>query len=177
LFLASRKGGWRAIVDRGWLSSTTVSSSSAGGAGLEGRKIILSKYLECQTVLGDRKFLVAALTELGYHVEVHPEGTALFGYEGHERPERAHVIIRRKELSPASNDIGFARSAEGRFVALLSEYDQQIGYDRKWLAKVQQIYKEKQTIATARAKGYIFQGREVVETASGQQIRLRFGVR
>jgi hypothetical protein len=137
----------------------------------------LSKYMECQTVIGDRKFLVAALAELGYHVEVHPEGAALFGYEGRERPERAHVIIRRKELSPASNDIGFARSAEGRFVALLSEYDQQIGYDRKWLAKVQQIYKEKQTIAMARAKGYVFQGREVVETAGGQQIRLRFGVR
>jgi hypothetical protein len=148
-----------------------------GGAGVEGRKIILSKYMECQTVIGDRKFLVAALAELGYHVEVHPEGAALFGYEGHERPERAHVIIRRKELSPASNDIGFARSADGCFVALLSEYDQQIGYDRKWLAKVQQIYKEKQTIATARAKGYVFHGREVVETAGGQQIRLRFGVR
>ena len=137
----------------------------------------MSKYMECQTVIGDRKFLVAALAELGYHVEVHPEGAALFGYEGRERPERAHVIIRRKELSSASNDIGFARSDEGRFVALLSEYDQQIGYDRKWLAKVQQIYKEKQTIAMARAKGYVFQGREVVETASGQQIRLRFGVR
>ena len=77
----------------------------------------MSKYMECQTVLGDRKFLVAALAELGYHVEVHPEGAALFGYEGHERPERAHVIIRRKELSSASNDIGFARSNEGRFVA------------------------------------------------------------
>jgi len=137
----------------------------------------LSKYLECNTVLGDRKFLVAALAELGYHAEVHPDGAALFGYEGRERPERAHVIIRRKELSPASNDIGFARSPDGRFVALLSEYDQQIGYDRQWLGKVQQIYKEKQTIATARAKGYVFQGREVVQTASGQQIRLRFSVR
>ena len=75
------------------------------------------------------------------------------------------------------NDIGFARSADGRFLALLSEYDQEIGYDRKWLAKVQQIYKEKQTIATARAKGYVFQGRELVQTADGEQIRLRFGVR
>lgn len=137
----------------------------------------MSKYMECQTVLGDRKFLLAALAELGYHPEIHPDGAALFGYEGRERPERAHVIVRRQELSPASNDIGFARSADGHFVALLSEYDQEIGYDRKWLSKVQQIYKEKQTIATARAKGYVFQGREVVQTANGQQIRLRFGVR
>jgi len=140
-------------------------------------EIVLSKYLECNTVLGDRTFLVAALAELGYHAEVHPDGAALFGYEGRERPERAHVIIRRKELSPASNDIGFARSSDGPFVALLSEYDQQIGYDRKWLGKVQQIYKEKQTIATARANGYVFQGRDVVQTTGGQQIRLRFSVR
>ena len=66
-------------------------------------------------------------------------------------------------------------SAGGRFVALLSEYDQEIGYGRKWLSKIPQIYKEKRTIATARAKGYLFQARDVVRTASGQQIRLRFG--
>jgi hypothetical protein len=137
----------------------------------------VSKFLECQTIISDRKFLIAALQELGYRVEFHPEAAPLFGYEGLERPERAHVIIRRSQLSPASNDIGFARTSDGRFVALLSEYDQAIGYDRKWLGKVQQIYKEKQTIATARAKGYIFQGREIVQTAGGQQIRLRFSVR
>src|SRR5215467_5666339 len=96
----------------------------------------VSKYLECQTVLSDRKFLVAALQELGYHAEVHSEGAPLFGYEGRERPERAHVIIRRNELSSVSNDIGFARTGDGRFVALLSEYDQGIGYDLKWLGKV-----------------------------------------
>jgi hypothetical protein len=103
----------------------------------------VSKFLECQTIISDRKFLIAALQELGYRVEFHPEAAPLFGYEGLERPERAHVIIRRSQLSPASNDIGFARTSDGRFVALLSEYDQAIGYDRKWLGKVQQIYKEK----------------------------------
>src|SRR5262245_5661921 len=75
-------------------------------------EIVVSEYLECTTVLADRKFLVAALAELGYHAEVHPDGATLFRYEGRERPERAHVIIRRKELSPASNDIGFARSSD-----------------------------------------------------------------
>jgi hypothetical protein len=143
-------------------------------AGTEGN---VSKFLECQTIISDRKFLIAALQELGYRVEFQPETAPLFGYEGLERPERAHVIIRRSQLSPASNDIGFIRTADGRFVALLSEYDQAIGYDRKWLGKVQQIYKEKQTIATARAKGYVLQGREIVQTPGGQQIRLRFSVR
>ncbi|HEX5481836.1 MAG TPA: hypothetical protein VFZ08_04345 [Terriglobia bacterium] len=42
---------------------------------------------------------------------------------------------------------------------------------------MQQLYKEKQTLATARAKGYILKKREVVNTATGQQVRLQFAVR
>ena len=61
---------------------------------------------------------------------------------------------------------------------MLSEYDRQIGYNDAWLGRVQQIYKEKETIAVAKAKGYIFHGREVVKGPNGkEQIRLRFGVR
>ena len=81
------------------------------------------------------------------------------------------------QLRPASNDIGFARAADGRFVALLSEYDQAVGYDRAWLGRVQQLYKEKQTVAAAKAKGYIFKGKEVIQTAKGPQIRLQFVTR
>jgi hypothetical protein len=42
------------------------------------------------------------------------------------------------------------------------------GYGTKWLGRVQQVYKEKQTLAMARAKGYILKGREVIETSEGQ---------
>jgi hypothetical protein len=80
-------------------------------------------------------------------------------------------------LDAASNDIGFARTPDGRYVARLSEYDQQIGFNQKWLNRVHQIYKEKQTIAVAKAKGYIFKGREVVKTDQGERIQLRFAVR
>jgi len=114
---------------------------------------------------------------LGYQVEVHPQGANLVGYEGLERPERVNLISRRRHLATTSNDIGFARTPDGRFTALLSEYDRAIGYDQKWLGRVQQVYKEKQTLAIAQAKGYILKGREVVQTSEGQQVRLRFGVR
>lgn len=137
----------------------------------------MSKYGVLDTQIKEQKHLIAALEEMGYRVEVHPEGAALFGYEGRERPEKANIIIRRRQLDSASNDIGFARIADGRYVARLSEYDQQIGFNQKWLNRVHQVYKEKQTIATARAKGYIFQGREVVKTDQGERIQLRFAVR
>jgi len=137
----------------------------------------MSAYGEFETATREQSFLVEALTEMGYRVEVHGDGVPLFGYHGDKRPERAHVIIRRAQLDSASNDIGFARGADGRFRAILSEYDRSIGYDDKWLGKVHQHYKEKQTMAVARAKGYIFRGKEVVQTPNGPQIRLQFVAR
>ena len=124
----------------------------------------MSKYGITITELRDERCLTSALQELGYEVEVHPQGANLVGYEGSERRERANVIIRRRHLDPASNDFGFARAADGSFTALLSEYDRAIGYDHKWLGRVQQVYKENQTFAMARAKGYILKSREVIET-------------
>jgi len=137
----------------------------------------VSAYGEFETTIREQRFLVEALAEMGYMAEVHPDGAALFGYRGDERPERAHVIIRRAQLDSASNDIGFARGTDGRFRAILSEYDRGIGYDEKWLGKVHQHYKEKQTMAVARAKGYVFRGKEVVQTPNGPQIRLQFVAR
>jgi hypothetical protein len=137
----------------------------------------MSKYGTLETEIKEQKYLVAALEEMGYHPEVHLDGGPLIGYEGHERPERAHIIVRRRELDSASNDIGFVKTADGRYAAQLSEYDQAIGFDQKWLNRIRQLYKEKQTIAAAKSKGYVFKGREVVKTEQGERIQLRFAVR
>ncbi|HLG96693.1 MAG TPA: DUF1257 domain-containing protein [Bryobacteraceae bacterium] len=137
----------------------------------------MSAYGEYTTHLCEEKYLIEGLAAMGYRVEVHPNGAPLIGYHGDERPERAHVIIRRAQLDSASNDIGFVRGTDGRFRAILSEYDRSIGYDDRWLGKVHQNYKEKQTLAVAKAKGYIFRGKEIVQTANGPQIRLQFVAR
>jgi hypothetical protein len=137
----------------------------------------MSKYGTLETEIKEQKYLIAALAEMGYHPEVHLDGAPLIGYEGHTRTERAHVIIRRRELDSASNDIGFAKAADGRYAAQVSEYDQAIGFDQKWLNRIRQFYKEKQTVATAKSKGYVFKGREVVKTEQGERIQLRFAVR
>ena len=88
----------------------------------------MSAYGEFTTVMSEERYLVEGLTAMGYRVEVHADGAALVGYHGDERRETAHVIIRRAQLDSASNDIGFARGRDGRYQAILSEYDRSIGY-------------------------------------------------
>jgi len=137
----------------------------------------MSKYEELRTVLSEDRFLVEALWELGYSPEVSNEGMSLYGYLGDERPEKAQIVIQRRQLNSASNDIGFARDANGVYRALISQYDRGIGFDDAWLGRVAQTYKERQTMAVAKSKGYRFLGRQVVETPSGKKVQLRFAVR
>ena len=50
-------------------------------------------------------------------------------------------------------------------------------YGRAWLGRVQQRYKERATIQMAQRKGYMFRGREVMQTERGEQVKLLFGMR
>ena len=134
----------------------------------------MSKYEETVTVLAHEGYLVEAL---GYAPEVCRQGTPLFGYQGDERPERAHVVIRRNQLDSASNDIGFRRDANGVYRAIVSEYDRRLGFDGAWLGRVAPAYKERQAMAASKARGYVFQGRQVIETPEGRKVRLRFAAR
>lgn len=137
----------------------------------------MSKYMELLTKLTEEQYLVEALRELGYTPDVCREGTPLVGYMGDERAERAQIVIRRRQLDSASNDIGFARDGGGVYQAIISEYDHGIGFDDAWLGRIAQTYKERQTMAVAKVKGYVFKGREVVNTPQGKKIQLRFAVR
>jgi hypothetical protein len=125
----------------------------------------------------DEQYLVAALRQLGYNPEVCQEGRPLVGYMGDERAERAQIIIPRRQLDSASNDIGFARDASGVYRAIISEYDRGIGFDDAWLGRVSQAYKERQAMAVAKVRGYVFKGREVIDTPQGKKVQLRFAVR
>jgi hypothetical protein len=127
--------------------------------------------------LREEKYLVEALKEMGYEVEVHPEGVPLNSYYSEQEAKQANIIIRRHELRGACGDIGFARQPDGRLTLIADELDAYRGYGEKWLGRVQQGYKEKQTLAMARARGYVLKGREVIETSEGQQVRLQFVAR
>ena len=137
----------------------------------------MSKYGLTQTVLREEKYLVETLKEMGYEVEVHPEGTQLNSYYSEQEAKVANIVIRRQHLRGAYGDIGFARQPDGQLAMIKDELDEYRGYGAKWVGRVQQLYKEKQTLAMARAKGYTLKGREVIETSEGQQVRLQFVAR
>jgi hypothetical protein len=89
----------------------------------------------------------------------------------------ANIIIRRQYLRGAYGDIGFTRQPDGQFALIKDELDEYHGYGARWLGRVQQLYKEKQTLAMARTKGYTLKSREVIETSQGEQVRLQFVAR
>jgi Protein of unknown function (DUF1257) len=137
----------------------------------------MSKYGCVETVVRDEKYLVEALKEMGYEVEVHPDGARLNSYYSEQERRAANIIVRRAQLRGAFGDIGFARQPDGSLAMIADELDDHCGYGAKWLGRVQQLYKEKQTLAMARAKGYILKKREVIQTSEGQQVRLQFAAR
>ena len=137
----------------------------------------MSKYGETITQVREEKYLLDALKEMGYQIEVHPEGAPLNSYYSDQEAKVANIIIRRDQLRGAYGDVGFVRQPDGQFAMIKDELDEYRGYGARWLGRVQQIYKEKQTLATARAKGYTLKSREVVETSQGEQVRLQFVAR
>jgi hypothetical protein len=138
---------------------------------------MMSKYAQTTTELREEKYLVEALREMGYHPEVLPEAAKLNSYYSEQERKSASIIVRRAQLRGAYGDIGFARQPDGRLTLIAEELDEYARYGSKWLGRVQQLYKEKQTLAMARAKGYILKKREVIQTSEGQQVRLQFAVR
>ena len=137
----------------------------------------MSKYSVNQTVLREEKYLVEALKEMGYEVEVHLLGAPLNSYYAEQEAKAANIILRRQHLRGAYGDIGFTRQTDGQFAVVKDELDEYHGYGAKWVGRVQQLYKEKQTLAVTKAKGYTLKGREVVQTPEGQQVRLQFVAR
>ncbi len=102
----------------------------------------------------EKDALIKALASMGYtSIEVHTSPQHLYGYQGDQRGEQAEIIIRRQYISSLSNDIGFKRTAEGSYEAIVSEYDQEIlGTD--WVGLVAQRYAEHAVLSKLEAQGF-----------------------
>ncbi|MGH9397482.1 MAG: DUF1257 domain-containing protein [Terriglobia bacterium] len=106
----------------------------------------MSKYAQLDsTALREEKYLTEALREMGYKPEVHPQDAKLNSYYSEQEAKIAHVIIRQRDLPGAFGDIGFVRQPDGRLSMIGDELDHQ--YGARWLGRVQQLYKEQQTLA------------------------------
>ena len=102
----------------------------------------MSKYLVfSDVVFPNRELLIAALQRLGYSVFEEGDRLPLYGYRGDVRPETAELVIRRRYVGPSSNDIGFAKTERG-YVPILSEYDQRVLRQGRFLVDLRQAYSE-----------------------------------
>ncbi len=103
----------------------------------------MSKYLVfTDFAFKDRRLLLGALAGLGYADVEEGDALSLFGYQGDQRPETAQLVVRRRSLGSASNDLGFTRTEQG-YVPILSEYDQRALHGGQFLVKLRTAYSER----------------------------------
>ena len=103
----------------------------------------MSKYLSYADVcFRDRKLLLAAIADLGYADVEEGEALALYGYQGDRRAETAEIVVRRRHIGSASNDVGFARTPRG-YVPIVSEFDARTLHGGQFLVRLRTAYGER----------------------------------
>ena len=123
----------------------------------------MSHYPVLQTRLHDCRLLLESLADLGFaDVELHETPQPLVGWRGDSRQQTAEVIIRRRHVGQASNDIGFARRPDGSFEAIISEYDRE-RYDEAWLGQLNQRYAYRLTRETLAGQDFDLVQEEIDE--------------
>lgn len=111
----------------------------------------MSKYLHYPDIIfNDRETLIESLADCGYTQLVEGTDLPLFGFQGDQRVETADIVIRRKHIGSASNDVGFARTAQG-YVPVISQYDRRSMQQGKFIANLRTAYHERaaQKLATS----------------------------
>jgi hypothetical protein len=114
----------------------------------------MSDFTTIRTEFISGECLLAALRDLGFNViEYHAIPSHLFGFQGDLRPECAEIIIRRQHIGRLSNDIGFKKSADGPFEAIISQFDRAV-YSSSWLQKLRLRYAYHATKKALFAEGF-----------------------
>lgn len=139
----------------------------------------MSEYTVCETKFKDPETLKEALIGLGVdenHIEEHKEPQNLSGFQGDSRQQKAHIIIRRKNVGTSSNDIGFERQSDGTYKAWVSDYDRSRGIGKSIIeGKLAQGYSrrivEKEV---ARTRGWAI---KQSETLKDGKLRIKIRVR
>lgn len=85
---------------------------------------------------------MASLAELGFAEVEEGEDLPLYGYHGDRRSDTAALVVRRHHIGSASNDLGFARTADGYF-PIISEYDKRTLLAGQFLPRLRVAYAER----------------------------------
>lgn len=133
----------------------------------------MSHFTRTRTRLVDGRALVEALVALGFDdVENHDDAVPLFGYRGDQRADKANIIVRRKHIGSASNDIGFVRTPSGEFTAIISEFDAR-RFGPNWLRQLSVEYARATVNQYAADNGWTREQGEVVEEDGTIRLVLR----
>lgn len=88
----------------------------------------MSRFFVCETLYEDKEVILEVLKEMGYTPRISADGEALRNYYGDvSKDVKAHIIIPKEQLNRttgASNDIGFTRTADGKYRLILDDYDE-----------------------------------------------------
>ena len=88
----------------------------------------MSHYIKEELEIKDKQTLIETLGQLDArwkveNLEFHEgEGAHLIGYMGDERPERCHIIVRKRHVNRLSNDFGFVKLPNGNYQLVLDQY-------------------------------------------------------
>lgn len=114
----------------------------------------MSEYVKVSVKFKDKDALVEALKACGFTPEVYEEAQPLIDWQGKARQTKAQIIVRRKQLETASNDMGFEWAADG-YKVHISDYDVQ--GSRNKLPKIKQEYTIAATTVAAKKRGWSVQ--------------------
>jgi hypothetical protein len=128
----------------------------------------MSEYHSQKTAFKDSECLVEALKEQGYkEVEQHEVAQQLYDYCGRKTTyldpigDKANIIVRRHIVGGAANDLGFRKTTDGTYEAVVSAFDSH-KHNVKWFQNLKQNYVEKVDMKTAAKNGLKFLGRKVI---------------
>jgi hypothetical protein len=120
----------------------------------------MSEYAKIKTEFKDLECLLAALKEVGYdNVEVHEKAQRLVDFQGRQthytdvNGDTANVIVRRRYVGGAANDLGFLKQADGSYSAMVSEYDSS-RHNAKWFGRLKAKYAEHSVAKEAKRQGF-----------------------
>lgn len=135
----------------------------------------MSAYSEVQTEFSDPELLIEALTAMGYQptctlgnpqpLRAYQGDYRTLDGQGHTKNPaeamRAEIIIPRRQVGNASNDVGFIRGQDGRFKAIVSAYDSRTNWAEARSQQLAGIYAEKNVCKQAKRAGLRMTGRKV----------------
>lgn len=122
--------------------------------------------MQISALQAHEKELVAALEErFGKgNVEVHTEAVPLLGVSGDDRslkdpssPDYAppcHIVVRRTNVGPSANDLGFVRTPDGHYNLYVSNWDKGRNFTPAHQQQLRQRYAAGVTTKTMKSQGF-----------------------